>query len=212
MTHMPYAARNLLSFICFNLGWWACAIGASRGWPWFGPALLPLWMGLHLYYAPVRKGEALFLVLIGTLGFVIDTAFLHLGLFTLASKSLFAPAWLVTMWILLGQNFESMLMMRRNRWLLALSGAISGPLSYYCGEAVNVLHYARPLWMTLSAHAVFWALLMPMLFKLRDYSLSWAIGGVPAHPAGEPSQQARPALHLVKPFVPGKSGSAPPER
>ena len=32
----------MLSFISFNLGWWACALGASHQAAWLGPVLAPL--------------------------------------------------------------------------------------------------------------------------------------------------------------------------
>lgn len=160
-----------MSFFCFNLGWWACALGASHGHPWIGPLLAPLWVGLHIFYSPYPRGETVFLIFLCFFGFAVDTVLIHLGLFAPRPMELFAPLWLVTMWVLLGMTFESMRMMKKNRWLLCLSGAVSGPLSYYCTEAVNILHYARPLWFSLAVHALFWAALTPALLKLRDWIL-----------------------------------------
>lgn len=214
MARINYAARTLLSFATFNVGWWGCALGASRGWPWLGPAMLPILAGLHLYFAPVAKGEAVFLVALGFIGFAIDTAFLHAGLFSVNAFTGVAPMWLISMWILLGMTFESMLMMRRNRWLMLLSGAMSGPLSYYCCEAVHVLHYARPLWVSLPLHAAVWALLLPVLFRVRDYALLGVMGAAEASALAADSQQARfrqQGLHLVESSDLGKFESAPPE-
>jgi hypothetical protein len=169
---MNYAARTMLSFFSFNIGWWACALGTSHGYPWLGPALLPLFVGFHLYYSPVSKGELLFLVLLAGIGFVADTVLMHAGLFALIPQQTWAPLWLVAMWILLGQTYESMLMMRRKKLLLCLSGSFSGPLSYYCFEALGILNYTKPLWLSLILHAIFWAILTPALFLVRDRALA----------------------------------------
>lgn len=169
---MNYAARTMLSSFSFNIGWWACAMGASHGYPWFGPALLPLWVGLHLYYSPVPKGEALFLILVGIAGFIIDTALIRAGLFAISPTARFAPLWLVVIWVLFGQSFESMLMLRRKKLLLCLIGGLSGPLSYYFFEALNILNYARPLWLSLVLHGILWAILTPAFFVVRDWALT----------------------------------------
>jgi hypothetical protein len=168
---LNYAARTMLSIFSFNVCWWASALGVSHGQPWVGPALLPIFVAAHLYFSPVSKGDAVFLALMGIIGFVIDTVLIRLELFTLIPAAVYAPMWLVAMWILMGQTYESMLMMRRSKFLLCASGAFSGPLTYYCFEALNILHYARPLWLSLAAHAVFWAAITPALFKVRDWSL-----------------------------------------
>lgn len=176
VTRLNLAGRTLLGFITFNIGWWACALGAARGMPWLGPAVTPLFIGVHLYFSPTAKGEAIFFSLLALVGFALDTALIQFGLFTMTPVSFFAPAWLVSMWLLMGMTFESMLMLRRKPLLLALSGAVSGPLSYYFGEALKVLEYQRPLWLALAIHAVIWIAITPILFMIRDYSLRLAIG------------------------------------
>jgi hypothetical protein len=188
-----------MSFITFNLGWWACALGASHQEPWIGPALAPLWVGLHIFYSPVAKGETIFLLLLSVIGFALDTLLIQLGLFATIPAQTLAPLWLVTMWILLGLTYESMLMMRRNRALLIISGAVSGPFAYYCTEAVNILHYARPLWLSLALHGLLWGALTPALMYLRteilrrtEHKLSVLV--VPLEPvAGEAVETVTPA-------------------
>ncbi|MGZ6479268.1 MAG: DUF2878 domain-containing protein [Bdellovibrionales bacterium] len=168
---MNYAARTMLSWFSFNLGWWACAIGAGHGYTWLGPALMPLFVGAHLYFSPVPKGESIFLAVIGVSGFAIDTVLLRLGLFAITPEVIYPPLWLVAIWIFYGQTYESMLMMRRNKLLLYASGALSGPLSYYCFEALHLMAYARPLWLSITGHALLWGILTPVFFVVRDWTL-----------------------------------------
>lgn len=186
MTAMNFANRTLISFATFNAGWWVCALGPRYQMEWIGPASMPIWIGLHLYFTPVKKGEALFLIGMGALGFVFDTALIQAGLFQIHPETSFTPAWLVCMWILLGITFESMLLVRRRLLFVCLSGVMSGPISYLFAQAVHILSYAEPKWLTLSIHGIIWAGLMPLLFKLRDYIVGATVHHVPVHsvPAG----------------------------
>lgn len=206
---MTYAARTLLSFMSFNVGWWACALGASHGFPWAGPVLLPVLVGIHLKYAPVPRGEALFFVGLAALGFGVDTGLIRAGLFTVIPQENHAPLWLVAMWVLLGLTWESMLMMRKNRILMIVSAAASGPFTYYCGEAMEILTYARPLWISLTLHGIVWTILTPLIFRWRDWCLNVALNSqrvsaeMPAHPAqGVPQELKNPKampIHRDKP-------------
>jgi hypothetical protein len=168
MKHMKYAGRSLLSFASYNLGWWACAFGPKWGMPWLGPALIPFWVGVHLYYSPTRLGELLFFIALAAFGFAFDSLMIFAGVFRIIPETHFAPMWLVSMWVLLGLTFESMLVMRRNRWLTCLAGVMSGPLCYLFAEAVDILAYHAPWWGAIAVHGLIWAVLMPFLFTIRD--------------------------------------------
>jgi hypothetical protein len=113
MRRVSFFGRSAISFVSFNLGWWACALGSKHGYPWLGPALLPIWVALHLRLSPTPKGEGVFLVALTALGFLIDTALIKLELFTVNPVSMLAPLWLVSMWTLLGLTFEGMLVWRQ---------------------------------------------------------------------------------------------------
>jgi len=195
MVRFTFAGRTALSFLSFNLGWWACAFGAMKGYPWVGPALLPLWVGLHLYLSPTPLGELLFFLILCPVGFLIDTALIKSGLFTMAGAESYAPLWLVAMWILLGLTYESMLALRQRTWLLLLSGAVYGPLTYVWCEAVHLLAYSKPMWGSLLIHGVLWAALTPVLFKLRDLSLMASLGRPEA--ASAPAMQAQELARVL---------------
>lgn len=173
--YLTYGNRSLLNFASFNLGWWACAIGPRYDMAWLGPSTMPLWIGLHIYFSPTKLGEVIFLSLLAALGFLIDSGLIVAGIFKIVPEVPFTPAWLVCMWILLGLTFESMLVMRRSLWLVALMGVLSGPLSYLFAQAVNILTYMEPAWLTMSLHGALWAVLMPILFWLRDNSIRWSL-------------------------------------
>jgi hypothetical protein len=154
MPKLNLAGRTILSFATFYIGWWACALGASHGHPWIGPTLIPLWVGLHLLFSPTRAGEFLFVAATAAIGFLIDTACIQIGIFRVEPVMAFTPLWLVSMWILWAITFESMLMLRQNLFLLVLVGGISGPVTYFTGKSLNIIHFGQPIWLTLGLHGV----------------------------------------------------------
>ncbi len=173
MRNLRFAGRAGLSFFSYNVGWWVCAFGVNYGYPWLGPASLPLWIGLHLRFSPTPKGELLFFTVLTALGFAVDSALIRAGLFSIPGDGLglWAPAWLVAMWILLGFTFESLLPWRPKRWAFLLIGMVSGPLTYIWCDAIKIMEYARPLWLSVLVHALLWAALTPLLFRIRDFCL-----------------------------------------
>jgi hypothetical protein len=171
MKSLTYAGRSILSFASFNAGWWACALGPKWEMPWLGPATLPLFICAHLYFSPTRAGEFFFFAALAAFGFCFDTLMLFAGVFHIIPQQMFTPAWLVSMWVLLGLTFESMLVMRRSRWLTCLAGLMSGPLSYLFAQAVNILDYREPRWLAIAVHGLIWAALMPFLFSMRDAAI-----------------------------------------
>ena len=211
---MTYGARTISNLLLFNLGWWACAVGASQGHAGLGLIPIPFILGIHLRSAPVWRGELVFLIALAIVGFAVDTVLIQAHLFELRSGYPVAAGWIVGMWILFGQTFESMLALRRRLWLLCGAAAMTGPLSYYAGESLNLLTYARPLAVSLLLHGLLWALLIPALFKMRDYTHQVAqhgfrngLSAIRSRPAADSVGATAPQLPVspgAKPSGPGK--------
>lgn len=204
MRSLRFAGRAGLSFFSYNTGWWACAFGVSYGYPWLGPALLPLWLGLHIRFSPTPKGEFLFFVHLATIGFLFDSALIHFGLFSIPGvASIWAPAWLTAMWILLGFTFESLLAWRPKRWAFLTIGAVSGPLTYIWCDAIGILHYTPPLWLAVLIHGLIWAVLTPVLFRVRDFCVMAVhpIVPEPTHPIPARAPELSHLNFLEKPVA-----------
>ena len=166
---LPQNQRNLVSFVSFNLGWWVCFLGPKYGYPLAGPIYAIGAVALHLRIFPNPKGEALYLLAMTVIGAGIDSLLMHFGVFQLLPVPVsIAPLWLIAMWTLFATSMESMEPLRRNRWVFIVISAITGPFSYFCGEALGRLQYNRPLWIFLTIHGLLWAILMPALYVLRD--------------------------------------------
>ena len=65
--------KRLLNFVCFQAGWFACALGAARGWPLLGPLVVGVLLILQLPLVPAPGKQARFVLVATLLGWLIDS-------------------------------------------------------------------------------------------------------------------------------------------
>mgnify|MGYP003344181091 CR=1 FL=1 len=173
--------RIAANLIGFQLGWFACVLGAAYGYPIAGPLAVTILLGLHLWLLSCRRTFGFFLLFAGLLGTAIDTALGLLGLLSFpgsAFPSWLCPPWLTFLWMLFASTLPLSLNWLTGRpRLAAVAGALGGPASYYAGAALGALQLAGNSLVSLATLAVIWGILLPMLLHLK----SWI--GLPARPA-----------------------------
>jgi hypothetical protein len=159
----------LTNIIGFQAGWFACVLGAARGWWWLGPLLVAAIAGAWLLVAPRPRGLAVLLALTGIVGLCWDSALALLGLIAYRPGPLsppLAPLWILAMWVLFATTLQVSLRWLRGRWwLAALLGALLAPLAYVGGAHLGALQLLQPQ-VALLAQAAGWALLLPALVAL----------------------------------------------
>lgn len=161
---MPLLANIAL----FQIGWFACALGAANGLAWAGSIAALMIAALHLGFARRARQEAWLLVIAVMLGFAWDSLIAAAGLiaFKGALTQAFAPHWMAALWLLFATTLNvSLRWLRQRPWLAALLGAVGGPLAYHAGAQLGALSFPD-LAAGLAAQAVGWALLMPLLVRL----------------------------------------------
>ncbi len=165
MPRMPI----IVNIILFQIGWFACVLGAARGWAAAGSLLAVMIAGAHLACAKRPRVELQLLLLAVSLGFAWDSAVTAMGLMQFTSGgtiSGFAPYWIAAMWLSFATTLNvSLRWLRGREWLAALLGGVGGPLAYFAGAKLGALSFPQPL-LGLAAQALGWALLMPLLMKL----------------------------------------------
>lgn len=157
----------VVNFLAFQLGWFACVLGAARGWPLFGPLVTLLILAPMAWFAPNPRGFLWLLALGAAVGFCWDSALALLGLMRFAGGSAapVAPAWIVALWMLFTSTCN-----RSLRWLqaslpLAVGLAVvAAPLSYLAGARLGALQIPRPV-AGLAAQALGWAVILPALLR-----------------------------------------------
>jgi len=161
--------KLVINFVAFQLGWFACVLGAANGLPWFGPAVVAAVVALHLARARRPLPELYLVAVAMALGLVADSVLLATG-WLRYSVGLWmpglAPYWIIAMWALFATTLNvSMGWMRGRPLLTVLMGAVGGPLSYLAGEKLGAIHLTQPV-PALAALAVAWAIAMPLLMWL----------------------------------------------
>jgi hypothetical protein len=161
--------KLLINFACFQLGWFACVLGAANGIPWAGPMIVTLVVAIHLLIAQ-RPGLELWLVAAAmAVGLVADSLLLASGWISYPNGYWvpgLAPYWIIAMWALFATTLNvSMRWLRGSLPLTVLMGAVGGPLSYLAGAKLGGIEFLAPIW-AMSALAVIWALVMPFLTLL----------------------------------------------
>jgi hypothetical protein len=169
--HLPAAAllstsAVVVNFVLFQLGWFACILGAAHGWPWAGTLAVAAVVAWHVLRAPRPVEE---LKLVGAalaIGLVWENLLMHLGLVQFASGQTFdalAPVWILAMWALFATVLNVSLRWLKGRWLLAVVlGAVAGPASYYGGVRMGAATLPQ-LVPALVALSIGWAVLTPLL-------------------------------------------------
>lgn len=178
------SARTTTSLIvnvaAFQVGWFACVLGAARGWPWAGTALAAVIVAWHAARAARPEQELKLIGLALLIGALFDSTLALLGWLTFASGTLIqgtAPHWILAMWALFATTLNVSLNWLKGRFLIAaLLGGIAGPLSYWAGERLGAVVLVDP-GLALGALGVGWAIMMPALTELaRRYDGFHATG------------------------------------
>jgi len=166
----PSRRAILVNFAVFEIGWFACVLGAARGRPWLGMAISGLiLLGSLLAAGAAWMRQLLLLLAVTAIGFVWDSALSLAGITVYPGMShglALAPAWIAALWALFAMTLDVSLRWLQGRTVLAIVlGAIAAPLSYYGGARLGALvlpDRALALW----AEAVGWGTLLPGLLLL----------------------------------------------
>ena len=162
-------AGLIVNVAAFQVGWFACVLGAARGWPWAGTVMAAIIVARHVARAARPAQE---LKLIGAailIGALFDSSLAALGWLKFASGTLVegtAPHWILAMWALFATTLNVSLNWLKGRHLIAfLLGGAAGPLSYWAGERLGAVVLVDPV-LALGALGVGWAIMMPVLTVL----------------------------------------------
>jgi hypothetical protein len=157
------------NFLLFQVGWFACVLGAAHGWAWSGTAVVAMIVAWHVARAPRPLVEFKLVAAATGVGFLWENFLMHAGLVRFISgkfAEMLAPAWILAMWALFAITLNVSLRWLQGRWLLAfVLGAVAGPASYLGGVRLGaaVLPATAP---ALLALGIGWALLTPLLLLM----------------------------------------------
>jgi hypothetical protein len=160
----------------FQLGWFACVLGAAANNPWVGPIFVGFLALLHLILLPMRMVQLRLIFFAALLGTVSDGLLIQLNVFNFTGSALpawLSPLWLTAMWINFALTLRiSMSWLLGRYWLGAVLGAAGGPVAYYSGVRLGAIEFQASLTISFLSLALVWAAALPLLlyWARRDHS------------------------------------------
>ncbi len=166
-----------VNLVLYQLGWFACVLGAAHGMPWLGALAVTLIVGWHLARAAQPKRELALIAVAATLGALFDTLLIQSGWVRFDTGVLVpgtSPYWMVALWANFATTLNVSLRSLRTRLGFGVMlGAIGGPAAYYAGAQLGAFELVA-FGAALTAIGVGWAILTPVLFiaalRLDGYS------------------------------------------
>ncbi len=168
--------EKLLNLALYEIGWFACVLGAAWGQGGAGAALAGGLLLVHLALAKERLTEGKIVLVCGAVGFVLDSTQSLLGRLSFTGPLLFpsgsgavAPMWVLMLWLQLGSTLRFSLNWLSGRYALAAAlGAIGGPVAFLAGERLGAATWGEPRWLTALSLAVVWGLATPLFAFAAD--------------------------------------------
>ena len=153
---------QLANYALYQIGWFACVLGAASYRPWAGFLIAMILVGVHLALSVERALEVRLLVLATAVGAVVETTQIAAGTYRFTSGTVtdaLPPPWLLAMWAQFATTFRFSLHRVVTRLPLAvLFGAAGGPIAFLAGERFGAVTLLPPVAHGLLRLAVSWAI------------------------------------------------------
>ena len=156
---MPRA--RAVNYALYQVGWFACILGAAWGRPIAGALLAAALIVVHLAITAERALELRLLAFTLAVGLLAEWGQLRGGTYAWIAGTVrpgMAPPWLLLMWAQFATTF---------RWSLrgimtvpsraALFGALGGPIAFIAGERLGAVRLAAPVAPALLRLSVVWS-------------------------------------------------------
>ncbi len=158
----------VLNILLFQIGWFACVLGAAHDLAWAGALTALAIVAWHVARARDPKSELMLVACAAALGVVFESLLVQSGWIRFGAGVLIEGAatyWMVALWALFATTLNvSLRGLRARSWLAGLLGAIGGPLAYAAGARLGALEFVAT-GAGLAAIAAGWAVLTPLLFR-----------------------------------------------
>ena len=166
---------RLVNFVLYQIGWFACVLGAAWHFPGTGMVISLSLVGVHLWIADDRLAQWKLALIAASVGLVVDTAQLWLGVFSFSQGVVFEglpPPWMSVLWIQFATTFHYSLNWLSRRYLTsALFGMGGAPLAFFAGERLGAIEFLPPRFLHYGILAFTWSIAVPVLVFAADHLL-----------------------------------------
>ncbi len=163
---------KLVNFLIFQVAWFACALGAGNDIPEAGVLVLAALLIVHFrIHTRNMIRDSIYIVLVGLVGFTIDSLLSMFGVLNF-KDTLYAPLWLLMLWMVFATTiFYSLEWLHNRYWLAGILGALGGPLSYYGGSKFDALQLGDNILLSMVVISICWFMIVPLMLKLSQLSV-----------------------------------------
>ena len=163
--------QKIINFVLFQIGWFACVIGAAKQMRWLGVIVVLAIITWHLSQAKQPKLELILLLVAVIIGGIYDQLMQSSSLLAYQahgwSESI-VPAWILALWAVFVTTLNVSLRWMRGKWLVAiLFGAIGGPLAYLGAARLGAVNLDN-LPLSYVALSLGWAIITPLLLIISQ--------------------------------------------
>ena len=164
---------HVTNVLSFGIGWFACVVGAANGTASYGIAVAAMLLALNVLVAEDPIREARVIMMVGAIGFVIDTILALAGILVFdprtSNPSWLCPIWLVALWMMFGSTLTASLAWLATRSAIAsIVGAIAGPLSNLAAAKMGAIAIPGRVAPRVAILAIVWAVVLPTLVKFAN--------------------------------------------
>lgn len=157
--------RNIINLIMFQIGWFACVLGAANGQGWLGIVIVGVLTAIHIATSQPRKQEIILLLAAGVVGYIWESLLFTMSIIAYPGHeyTFSAPLWMAALWINFAITLNvSLAWFKQHLVLAGLAGMISAPLAYYAGDKLGAISFPDQ-WLALAIIGIGWAFLFPFL-------------------------------------------------
>ncbi len=160
--------RKIWNFVLFQIGWFACILGAAHQQLGLAIAISLLCIAIYLWLHQNARSEHELLLKVFIYGLIADTILVQLGWIRFKSDFPFAaisPVWMWALWLIFATTLkESMGWLQGKNALAAALGAVAGPMCYEAGVRLGAASWPNPevQVFALIYLAIVWAIAMPV--------------------------------------------------
>ena len=153
---------QLVNYTLYQIGWFACVLGAASQRPWTGCLIGMFLIGVHVALSVERVLEVRLVVLATAVGAAVEMIQIAAGTYRFTSGTVnnaLPPPWLLAMWAQFATTFRFSLRSVVTRPVLAvLFGAAGGPIAFLAGERLGAVTLLPPLAQSLLRLSISWAI------------------------------------------------------
>lgn len=164
---------QLINYALYQLGWFACVLGASWQRPWMGFTFATVLICAHVVLSAHRSEEILLIAVATVVGAVVETVQIGAGTYRFTSGTIgdaLPPPWLLAMWAQFATTFRFSLRTVVMRPVpAALFGAIGGPVAFLAGERLGAVTFLPPLTSGLVRLSIAWGLALLVFSALARW-------------------------------------------